>query len=389
MADRATENAARKPLKILVLNYEYPPIGGGGGTVCKNLAEECAARGHEVRVQTSWIKGLDKREEHPRISVYRSFSFRRKADTCTVPQMFLFLITNFWPALWHAWSWKPHVIHVHFAVPTGVLAWLVGLLSRTPYVLTVHLGDVPGALPEQTDHMFRILKPFTRPIWKGAASVVAVSEFVRKLSESAYGVPVTKIFNGIQPPMDSTTVEKASPFQILSVGRFNAQKNLFFMLEILSRIKHRNWKYLLVGDGPLREQLENRVTDLELEDHVFFTGWISQDRVNQMMKESHLLLMPSLAEGLPMVGISALFAGLPIFGSKIDGLTDLINPGTNGFLIPLDSPEQWTQQIERALTSPHELKPMGKKSLAIADDFDIKKVAKDYENLFYSNSKNR
>ena len=378
-------NAPIKPekfLKILVLNYEYPPIGGGGGAVSQGLAQQLAKMGHEVRVQTSWIRGLPKHKVVDSISVFRSFSFRKSADTCTVTQMFFYLFTNFFPALRHALFWKPDLIHAHFAVPTGVLAWIVGLLSRTPYILTIHLGDVPGALPEQTDGLFRILKPLTRPIWKGASSIVAVSEFVRVLGENAYGCPVKTILNGISPPQDAAFIKKAIPFQFLSVGRFNAQKNLFFMLDVLARVKSKPWNYILVGDGPLRKSLTERVRELGLEERVHFTGWLKQHEVNHILQESQVLLMPSLAEGLPMAGISALFFGLPIYGSEIDGLGDLIQHGENGFLMPLGQPEIWVEKLNEALEKPETLVHLSENARKHAENFNICKVAQAYETLF-------
>ena len=71
------------------------------------------------------------------------------------------LLTHLFPLLLESFLFRPHVVHVHFAVPSGKVAWTSRRESaRTPYVLTVHLGDVPGGVPEQTDHLYRIVKPF-------------------------------------------------------------------------------------------------------------------------------------------------------------------------------------------------------------------------------------
>jgi len=371
-----------------VLNYEYPPIGGGGGSVCKDLAEELVRLGHEVRVQTSWIKGLPAVEHRGNLTVYRSYSFRKHADTCTVFQMFLYLITNFWPALRHTLFWKPDLIHAHFAVPTGVLARVINFFTGKPYVLTIHLGDVPGALPDQTDRLFKYIKPWTRPIWNGAAEIVAVSEFVRNLGEKAYGRKILKIFNGIHDPDPGQGERKQKPIRLLSVGRFNPQKNLSFLLEVLAGLKSDNWECTLIGDGPLREDLEKCARDLTCSDRIHFTGWLKQTEVDRHMAESHVFLMPSIAEGLPMAGISALFASLPIFGSRIDGLSDLIDQGENGYLLPLDEPEFWAQKLDEAIASPSILEAMGRQSLLKSQHFRISTVAEQYETLFREVLKN-
>ena len=89
----------------------------------------------------------------------RSRGLRRYAHTCTVPEMAAFLITGLIPAWQLALRWTPQVIHVHFAVPTGVMGWFLHRVTGIPYVLSAHLGDVPGAVPDQTDQLFRWIKP--------------------------------------------------------------------------------------------------------------------------------------------------------------------------------------------------------------------------------------
>jgi glycosyltransferase involved in cell wall biosynthesis len=185
-------------MKILVLCYEYPPIGGGGGRVTAQVAKELARRGHEVRVITAGMPHLPRQFNDEGIEVYRERSFRRREDTCTVPEMGLYLLTNFLPSLRQARDWKPDVIHAHFAVPTGVLALALHLFTRKPYVITAHLGDVPGGVPEQTEGLFRLVNPFVRPVWRQCARVTAVSTFVGNLARKAYQVDPEVILNAVR-----------------------------------------------------------------------------------------------------------------------------------------------------------------------------------------------
>src|SRR4051794_28124251 len=109
-------------MRILVLSYEYPPIGGGGGNVAKSVAGQLAARGHAVRVQTAALGRHSVRETIDGVEVFRTASLRRVPDTCTVIEMGLYIFTSLLPTLRHIRRWRPDVIHAHFAVPTGVLA---------------------------------------------------------------------------------------------------------------------------------------------------------------------------------------------------------------------------------------------------------------------------
>ena len=185
-------------MKILVLCYEYPPLGGGGGRVAQTVAEQLAARGHEVRVQTAGMRHLPARETSGGVEVFRTFAFRAREDRCSVPEMGLFCATSLGPVLRHCREWQPEVMHAHFAMPTGLLAWWARRRTGVPYVLTAHLGDVPGGVPEQTDRLFRLVAPVARRVWREAAAVTAVSSFVQELVERAYGRKVERILNGIE-----------------------------------------------------------------------------------------------------------------------------------------------------------------------------------------------
>jgi glycosyltransferase involved in cell wall biosynthesis len=146
-------------MRILVLCYEYPPIGGGGGRVAKTVAEELVRRGHEIRVQTAALGFRSQREQINGVDIFRTASARRVPDTCRVHEMGLYCATSLLPTLRHIREWKPDIIHAHFAMPTGMLAWSVHRLTSTPYVLTAHLGDVPGGVPDQTDRPLSTNRP--------------------------------------------------------------------------------------------------------------------------------------------------------------------------------------------------------------------------------------
>ena len=182
-------------MRILVLCYEYPPLGGGGGRVAAQVAAALVERGHEVRFITGGMPHLPKRSVIDGVEVIRVRSGRKKEDTCTVLEMLFWVVAAFPIALRESWQWKPEVMHAHFAVPTGFVAWLVHLFTRIPYILTAHLGDVPGGVPEQTERLFKIVKPFTIPLWRAAAQVTAVSSFVASLAKAAYGLTPKTILN--------------------------------------------------------------------------------------------------------------------------------------------------------------------------------------------------
>lgn len=321
--------------RILVLCYEYPPLGGGGGRVAAHVASALVAREHEVCFVTGGLPFLPSRSMIDGVRVIRVHARRRRADTCSIFEMCCWVIASLPVVLGEAFSWKPHVIHAHFAVPTGIVAWIVHQLTRIPYVLTVHLGDVPGGVPEQTDHFFKILKPFTIPIWRSAAYVTAVSSFVADLASKAYNIQPKIILNGIPALLHPHQSFSQTP-RLLMVGRLSIQKNPILAIQALALVRELSWTLQIVGEGPLLLETKDCVKRLGLEDQVSFLGWLSVREVQKTMEKSDILLIPSLSEGLPMVGVEALAHGLAIVGSRIGGLRDIINEHHNGVFFNLD-----------------------------------------------------
>jgi glycosyltransferase involved in cell wall biosynthesis len=369
--------AMSAPLRILCLNYEYPPVGGGGGRIAHRINAALVARGHAVRVHTAGLKHLPPREVVDGVEIYRTPSFRKKEDTCTVPEMALYVATNILPTLRHIREWKPEVIHAHFAVPTGVVAYKAWLLTGAPYVLTAHLGDVPGGVPEQTAGLFRLVQPFTRPIWKRAAATTAVSTFVADLAERAYGRRPEVILNG-SPLGPRPEIALHDPPRLVMVGRLSVQKNPLLAVRALARVRDLPWELHVLGDGPLRADMERESAALGIADRLRFAGWLDGAAVATEMANADALLLTSLSEGLPMVAVEALDRGLAIVASRIGGMTDVVLPEENGLLCDL-TPEAFADALRRLLADPALRLKMRAASSARAARFDLSRSVDAYE----------
>jgi glycosyltransferase involved in cell wall biosynthesis len=362
-------------MRILVLNYEFPPMGGGGGRIAADFCRSLASFGHEVQVHSSRYPSLPAQEVRDGYTIVRSFALRRRLHTCTVPEMAAYLVLTLAPTLKHVRTWKPDVLHVHFAVPTGVIGWIIHRLTGIPYLLSVQLGDVPGGVPEQTDHLFRWIKPLTRYIWQAAAKVTAPAEHIRRMARQQYGVPVEVIPNGV----DLTTAADfplgpSAIVRLLFVGRFNPQKNPLFLFEILSQLRDLDWQLDMVGDGPLMAAAQKLALESKLADRVHFYGWLAPEQVSEVMARGDILILPSNAEGLPLVGVQALVAGLAILGSDIGGIADVVQQGENGFLCPVNDLKSFTQKLHFMLENERYL-PMRIQSRMLAKKFDLGHIA--------------
>ena len=372
-------------MRILILNYEHPPIGGGGGRLAAKVGSGLVRRGHHVRVLTAGMNHLPKESVEQGMEVRRLRAFRRREDTCSVPEMAAWVAVAIPAVLSEIRRWKPDIIHVHFAVPTGAVAWVASKVTGVPYVLTAHLGDVPGGVPEQTGNLFRWIQPFTVPIWRGAAAATAVSSFVARLAERAYGILPRVILNGMEP-LQNPSLEVHHPPRLLMVGRMSLQKNPLLAIRSLALLQELPWNCAMIGDGPLLAEVREEADRLGISKRIDFKGWVTADEVTDCMTHADVLLIPSLSEGLPMVAVEALSRGVAIVGSRIGGLVDMTcesGEQKNARLFDLaDGPRGMADALAPFLEDPQSLERAREASLALAPRFDLSKVLDDYEEIF-------
>lgn len=262
------------------------------------------------------------------------------------------------------WRWLQQtnitLVHCHFGTNSTTVAMICYWLGGPPFSFTVH-----G--PEEFDKVSAIALPTKL---YHAEFVVAISHFGRSqlfrwcfpqqwskihvircgLGEDFLNYPFTPI------PNQETT-------QLVCVGRLTPQKGQFLLLKALKTLLAKNYSchLILVGDGELRLPLEKQIKELDLEKNVTITGWADSATVREQILSSHLLVLPSFAEGLPVVLMEALALSRPVISTYIAGIPELVKEGKCGWLVPAGSESDLSQVLEIALQSSSQaLENMGK-----------------------------
>ena len=278
---------------------------------------------------------------------------------------------------------------MHFAVPAGVLGLALKMLTGIPYVITAHLGDVPGGVPEKTGKWFRFIYPFTPPIWRGAKAVAAVSSFTALLAEQAYpGVPPVIIPNGVDlQEYDPGQITVNDPPQIVFAGRFAPQKNPAQVVYALNEVRDLPWTCAMIGDGALKAEVEALAASLDLSERITFPGWLTPEQVKEWFARSDILFLPSLSEGLPVVGVQGMAMGLALLLSRAGGNPDLVEAAENGFLNdPMDT-IGFTRVLRILLSDPVYLLKVRRTSRAMAQTFSLDSIVGKYEELLSNAAK--
>jgi len=150
--------------------------------------------------------------------------------------------------------------------------------------------------------------------------------------------------------------------RLVSVGRLDEQKGQLLLIEAAGRLRDQGLDFgiVIVGDGPMRGEIQQLIERSGLADRVRLTGYLSNHGVRQELQAARALVLPSFAEGLPVVVMEALSLGRPVIGTYIGGIPELIKPGVNGWLVPAGAVEPLVDAMVAALTAdPLELDVMG------------------------------
>jgi len=166
-------------MRVLMLNYEYPPLGGGASPVTKSLAEELVKLGHSVDVVTMGFKGLKQKEVINGVTIYRVPGIRKKQEVCQTHEMLSYCISayRFLPKLLR--ENKYEICHTHFIIPTGVVSYLYK--SKIPYIITSHGSDVPNYNPDRFGIQHKLLKPVWNEIVKNAECIITPTNYLKNL----------------------------------------------------------------------------------------------------------------------------------------------------------------------------------------------------------------
>ncbi|MEN9935470.1 MAG: hypothetical protein RLZZ387_2049 [Chloroflexota bacterium] len=314
-------------MRIMMLNYEYPPIGGGASPVTRALSEHLVAAGHEVDVVTMRYRGLPSLESSGGLRVFRVPAVRRSAVRAVTAEMLSYLATALPVALHLTGARRYDVVHSHFIMPTGALALALKRARGLPVVITAHGSDVPGYNPDRFQRGHRLLAPAWRGIARAADAIVSPSHFLRGMIRSGCDVPVEVIPYGYDAPRRRPEPKRR---RLLFVSRLFPRKGAQHFLEALAGLDTSGWEVTVAGDGPMLEPLRQQARDLGLS--VDFRGFIKGQELDDLYASSAVFVFPSAQDNFPVVLLEALSHGCAVVTSDVTGMPEVV--GDAGLLAP-------------------------------------------------------
>ena len=276
-------------------------------------------------------------------------------------------------------------LHAHFGTNSAEVAMLVRELGGPSWSFTAH-----G--PEEFDKSEFIALPekIRRAHAVAAVSSFGRSQLFRQVSHE-YWSKIQVIHCGIEAGFhDKAPDRPADARRLVCVGRLCEQKGQLLLLEAVQRLVARGTKLELVlaGDGEMRPEIETLIALYKLQDVVRITGWISSDQVREELLAARALVLPSFAEGLPVVIMEAMALRRPVISTFVAGIPELIHSGEHGWLIPAGDVEGLAAAMQDCLEQPPEaMTRMGNAAHArVLERHDIDKEATKLTALFQAAS---
>jgi glycogen synthase len=351
-------------VRVLILSWEYPPlIEGGLARHVRKLAENLAAQGTEVHVLTRGHEESPAEEEIEGVVVHRVREPDRPHDLTEFVTWVEHMNADMLAAgveVGDRYSFD--VVHGH--------DWLVAVAGdhlakrfRCPLVVTIHATEYGRHQGWVDKHPQSHIHGVERWMANRAEKVVTCSSYMREHVADIYGLAEERIAvvpNGIDPselvPVDDLGALRArfaAPDErlVLLVGRLVYEKGFQLALEALPRLIERvgNVRFIVAGSGTAEEELRAQATDLGLDDHGQFVGWIGDDVLHSLYRIADLTVVPSIYEPFGLVALEAMASGCPCLVADTGGLREVVS-GDVGLRFRSRDPRSLGEMAERLLT---------------------------------------
>jgi glycosyltransferase involved in cell wall biosynthesis len=281
------------------------------------------------------------------------------------------------------------VINTYFSIPTGPVGLVLSRKAGIPNIISLMGGDVIDPSKRLSPHRHFYLRALNRYLFRTADAVVAPSDNLIDNMKTHYrsGVEPRKIPFGIKrPDLYSGSRDRYgyTPDQVLivCVGRLVPRKQMYQLIQVVEKLRDENIHLIIIGDGPLKQSLQEEAQERAVADRVTLTGYLDDAEKFCLLKMCDIYASTSQHEGFGLVFLEGMGAYLPVVAYNQGGHTDYVENEANGYVIELDDIDAFACRT-RLLVRDRELRErMGRAGYRRAKEYFVENYARHYENLY-------
>jgi glycosyltransferase involved in cell wall biosynthesis len=365
-----------------MLNYEFPPIGGGAGKVHLNMLKEYSKRNDlNIDVLTSapqpgnYIINFSNNITIHKVGVHKkNLHFWRKTE---ILEWIIKAGHYYKKLIKHK---KYDLVHSFFGFPTGWFCYR----SRTklPYIISLRGSDVPGK-NLRFAFEYKLLGIIFKAIWKNACALIACSEGLKQRALKFYPqVKIDVIPNGVDVekfcPISQNIAKKSDAIRLITVGRLSITKRVDILIDAVKILveQGKNVKLLIVGGGSLKNSIKKLAAQKNLADFIEFKGIVDSEQMPQLYQNSDLYVSATMQEGMSNAMLEAMACGLPIITTPCEGIDELIKD--NGIVVKEESAEAVAKAISELVTNTEKMELMSRAARKHSENFTWKSISQVY-----------
>jgi glycosyltransferase involved in cell wall biosynthesis len=375
-------------MRVLMLNNEFPPLGGGTGTVNQAMLRRFAAvPGLHIDLVTS---ALGQRAEYEqfdeRIRMFKVPVNNQNLHHSTNRELLTYAGLGVVAALNFHTSYRYDLCFAWSAVPAGGIALALHTITGLPYIVRVCGPDIPG-FEQRYQALYHVLTPVIRAIWRGARTVVAKcqgeAEMIRHVDQHPH---ITLVPNGVDldafapaPP-----VPDDGPLRLLCVARLIERKGQHHLIAAVKNLADEGVDVVLelIGTGDAQEANQQQAQELGISERVVFRGYVPRDEIAEHYRSAHIFVLPSFNEGMSVATLEALAAGLPAIITRTGGTDELVTEGYNGLVFNRGDVAQLADHLRHLATNRPLVRQMSVAARERAAQFSWDAAARQYVGLF-------
>lgn len=347
-------------MRLLMLDNEFPPLGGGTAVVNLHLLRELArADDVEVDLVTSHGERRKERVEEQfaaRIRIIRVPVDNRDPHHARHRELLRYAGRGLLACRELLRARRYDAAFAFSGLPAGAMALVLKHSHGLPYLVSLQGRDVPGFDPAYR-RVYPFLAPLIRRVWREAAVVTSISDEQRRLAARTWPELRTHVVhNGVDvdlfsPPARGPGGEEVN---VLSVARLIPRKGHRFLLAAIAALRRDGVpvRLTLAGQGDAEPSLRRLAAELGISDAVSFLGFVSRDRIADVYRAAHVFVLPSENEGMSIALLEAMASSLPVVVTFVGGTAELVEDGANGFVVPFGEPAALAAAIGQLAAAP-------------------------------------